>query len=172
MSAIRFDSATVTKMMDQAMEFCAQKAGLQGTAKAIEAVRSGDCCVCEYLRYALAQRVAEYLGSVDDTITAIYTYEPEYATTVDEPVPGRPNLSPGVNLIARVSRKTAAFSSVVAAVQSALAQEYGRLGCPKANAMCCGLDVKVADDDDVHRGIGYGALINSLYVRPIEIWHR
>jgi len=172
MSAIRFDSATVGKMMDEAMEFCAEKAGLKSTAKAIEAVRSGDCCVCEYMRYALAQGVAEYLGAVDDTVKAIYTYEPEYATMVDEPVPGRPNLSPAFNLIARVSRKTAAFSSVVAVVQSALAQEYGRLGCPKANAMCCELDVKLADDDEVQRGTGYGALINSLYVRPIEIWHR
>ena len=172
MSALRFDSAIVTTMMEEAIEFCAEKAGLKGKEQAVEALRHGDCSVCEYLRYALAKGVAEYLSSVDDTIQAIYTYEPEYATIVDEPIPGRPNLSPGFNLIARVSRKSAALSSVVASVRSALVGEYKRLGCPKANALCSELDVKVVDDDEAQRRIGYGALISSLYVRPIEIWRR
>ena len=172
MSALRFDSAIVTTMMEEAIEFCAEKAGLKGKEQAVEALRHGDCSVCEYLRYALAKGVAGYLGSVDDTIQAIYTYEPEYATIVDEPIPGRPNLSPGFNLIARVSRKSAALSSVVASVRSALVGEYKRLGCPKANALCSELDVKVVDDDEAQRRIGYGALISSLYVRPIEIWRR
>lgn len=172
MSTITFDNAIVTNMMEEAIEFCAEKAGLKSTEQAMETLRNGDCSVCEYLRYALAQGVAEYLGLVDDTIKAVYTYEPEYATGVDEPVPGRPNLSPGISLVAWVSRKSAALSSVVASVSSALAQEYRRLACPKANALCYELDVKVADDDEVQRRTGYGALINSLYVRPMQIWHR
>jgi hypothetical protein len=112
------------------------------------------------------------LGSVDDTVKAIYTYEPEYATSTDEAIPDRPNLSPGINLIAWVSRKSAALSSVVASVSLALAEEHKRLACPKANALCHELDVKVADDGEVERRTGYGALILSLSVPPIEIWHR
>lgn len=38
--------------------------------------------------------------------------------------------------------------------------------------LCYELDVKVTDDEEVQKRIGYGALVNSLYVRPIEIWHR
>jgi hypothetical protein len=135
-------------------------------------MRSGDCSVCEYLRYALAKGVAEYLGSMDDTVKAIYIYEPEYATSMDVAIPSRPNLSPGINLITWVSRKSAALSSVVASVNSALAEECKQLACPKANALCYQLDVEVADDDEVYRQTGYGLLINSLYVRPIEIWQR
>jgi len=172
MSALKFDNSIVTNMVEEALKFCAAKAGLKGKKQAVEALHRGDCSICEYLRYALAKGVAEYLGSVDDTIQAIYTYEPEYATGVDEPIPGRPNLSPGFNLIARVSRKSAALSSVVASVSSALVEEYRRLGCPKANALCSELDVKVVDDDEVQKRTGYGALISSLYVRPIEIWRR
>jgi hypothetical protein len=172
MPAMRFDNTIVTDMMEDALEFCAEKACLEGKERARDALRHGDCSVCEYLRYALAQRVAEYLGSVDDTIKAIYTYEPEYATSGDEAVPGRPNLSPGFNLIARVSRKSAALSSVVASVNFALTEEYKRLGCPKASAPCSELDVKAVDDDEVQKRTGYGALISSLYVRPIEVWHR
>jgi hypothetical protein len=172
MSTLRFNNALVTEMMEEALEFCAGKAGLKGKAQAQDVLLAGDCCVCEYLRYGLAYKLAEYLGSVDDTIQAIYAYEPEYATSVDGAIPARPNLSPGFNLIARVSRKSAALSSVAASVRSALAEEYRQLGCPKANALCSELDVRVVDEDEVEKRIGYGALINSLYVRPIEVWRR
>jgi hypothetical protein len=172
MSAVRFDNGIVTSMLEKALEFCTDKAGLNGKEQAREALREGDCCVCEYLRYALAQGVAEYLGSVDGTVEAVYTYEPDYATGANGSVPDRPNLSPGFNLIARVSRKSAALSSVVASVGSALAEECGRFACPKANASCYELDVKVVDENEVRRRTGYGALVGSLYVRPLEIWRR
>ena len=172
MSTLRFDNAVVTKMMEEALEFCAAKAGLRDKEQARDVLLRGDCCVCEYLRYGLALKVAEYLGSVDDTIHAIYTYEPEYATSVDGDILAQPNHSSGFNLIARVSRKSAALSSVAASVRSALAEEYRRLGCPKANALCSELDVRVVDEVEVEKRTGYGALINSLYVRPIEVWHR
>ena len=168
MSVSTFDTTIVRNMMEDAIEFCARKTGLKDRAQILKAMRRGDCSVCEYLRYGLAKEVAKYLGLVDDTIEAIYTYEPEYATSVDEPVP----VSPGLNLIARVSRKSAALSSIVASVGSALAEEYRELGCPKANALCYKIDVKVADNDEVQKRIGYGALVNSFYVRPTEVWHR
>jgi hypothetical protein len=159
-------------MMEDAIEFCAKKTGLNGREQAVEALRCGDCSVCEYLRYGLAEGVADYLGSVDDTVKAIYTYEPEYAASVDEPLPGRPNLSPGISMIAWVSRKSAALSSVVTSLGSALAEEFGRFGCPKANALCSMLDVKLVDDKEVQERTGYGALVGSLYVRPLEVWRR
>ena len=172
MSALRFDNSIVTNMMQEALEFCAHKAGVKDKEQVRDVLLTGDCCICEYLRYALTLKMAEYLGSVDDTIQAIYTYEPDYATRMDEAIPDRPSLSPGFNLIARVSRKSAALSSVVASMRSALAEEHSRLGCPKANALCSELDVGVADEEEVEKRTGYGALINSLYVRPIEVWRR
>ena len=92
MSTLRFNNAIVADMMEEALEFCAEKAGLQGKEKARNVLLTGDCRACEYLRYGLAQKMAEYLGSVDDTIQAIYTYEPEYATSGDGAIPARPNL--------------------------------------------------------------------------------
>jgi len=159
-------------MVDQALEFCAEKAGLKDKEQARRALLAGDCCACEYLRHALAQEMARYLGSVDDTIRAVYTFEPEQATGGDVAIPARPNLSPGFSLIARVNRKSAALSSVVASLKLALAEEHRRLGCPKANALCSELDVRVIDEDEVEKRTGYGALIHSLYARPIEVWHR
>jgi hypothetical protein len=116
--------------------------------------------------------VAEYLGSMDDGITAVYAHEPEYATGADTVGLGQPRSQPGLNLIVRVSRKSAALSSVVASLGVALAEELKQLGCPNATVLCRELDVKLADEQDVQKRIGYGAAIDSFYLRPIEIWHR
>jgi hypothetical protein len=144
MSTIAFDNVIVTKMIEDAIEFCARKTGLSGRQQVLEAMRSGDCSVCEYLRYGLAQEIAKYLGSVDDTIKAVYTYEPE----------------------------SAALSSVTSSVSSALTQEIRGFVCPEANALCYELDIKATDDVEVKERTGYGALISSLYVRPVEVWHK
>jgi len=162
----------ITGMMEGAIKFCASKTGLKDRKQILESMRRGDCSVCEFLRYGLAKAVADYLGSMDENVRAIYTYEPEYAASGDGSLPDRPISSPGISMIAWVSRKSAALSSVVASVSSALAGEYKRLACPRVNALCYDLDVAIADDDEVRRRIGYGALIGSLNVRPIEVWRR
>jgi hypothetical protein len=172
MSAITLEKSIAPTMLEKAIKFCAEKSGYNDTEKARQAIANGDCCVCEYLRYGLARQVAEYLGLVDETVTAIYVYEPEYATEPGAAGSGRPRAQPGMNLIARVSRKTAALSSVVASLSTAMDEELRRLGCPYANALCHELVVHLADEQEVTKRIGYGALVDSLYVRPIEVWHR
>ena len=172
MTAITFEKSMVSRMLEEALEFCAEKSGFNGKDKALKALGGGDCCVCEYLRYSLSKSVAEYLGSMDDGITAVYTHEPEYASGADTLGAGQSRAHPGLNLIVRVNRKSAALSSVVASLGAVLAEELKQLGCPNATVLCRELDVKLADEQDVQKRIGYGALIDSLYVRPIEIWHR
>lgn len=167
MSAITFDSAIVAQMMDEALKFCAKMSGFNGKEHAVEALHNGNCCVCEYMRYALGKQVGQYLGSVDDTVRAVYSYEPEFGQGIEE---GRS--SPGVNLVAHVSRKSAALSSVVACMGLALAEERKKLGCPNAKAPCFDLDVKLADDGEVQTRKGYGALIASQWVQPVQVWRR
>ncbi len=169
MPALLFDTAVMNEMMEEAIQFCARKTRLSDRGQVLEAMRRGDCSVCEYLRYGLSKRFAAYLGSVDDTVKAVYTYEPEYATGADS---AGPNGSAGINMVAWVSRKSAALSSLVATLNAALAEVYSQLACPKAGPLCYGVDVKVADDDEVERRIGYGALVKSLFVRPVEVWRR
>lgn len=172
MPTIIFDTTVVGGMMADAIEFCAKKTSFKDREQVLEALRCGDCSVCEYLRYGLAKGVAEYLGSVDDAIKSVYIYEPEYATAMDVPIPDRPNLSPGISMIVWASRKSASLSSVVTMLGSALAEESRQLACPKANALCWSLEVQAVDDDEVKGRTGYGALIGSLYVCPTEIWRR
>ena len=172
MTATTFDKAIVAKMMDEAVRYCAEKANLNGSDKAVMALKGGDCNACEYMRHAVAIKMAEYLGSLDDSITAVYSFDPEYAIEPDSRVPGASTLQPGVNLIVRVNRKSAALFSAIASLTVALEREFQQVGCPSANALCRTIDVKVADEQEVERRSGYGALVHSLWVEPLEVWRR
>jgi len=162
-----FDRSIVANMIEEALSFCAAKKGTGANEKALDALLRGDCSACGYVRYGLAKVIAQYLGSIDDTIRAVYLYEPEYAT--DEEMA---RLSVGINLLAWVERESAALNSIIAGLDTVLMGERKRLLCPDATAECFSLDVKVADDDEVRRRRGYGALVNSVFVRPTKVWER
>ena len=170
--SIVFDVQGIDFIMDGAVEFCAKKTRFDGKERVLGAVRGGDCSVCEYLHYGLAQQMAEYLGSVDDTVKAVYIYEAENASCFDDAVPNRPGLSPVISMIVWVNRKNAALSSIIDMLRSAVETELRVLACPKSNALCYTSDVQVVDDAEVEMRTGYGAMINSLYVAPIKIWSR
>ncbi|MBC7261565.1 MAG: hypothetical protein H5T63_06095 [Chloroflexi bacterium] len=169
---LTIDATFPENMMEYALNFSAQKVGYADRDQVLADIQSGNCSTCESVRYGLAQKIADYLGTVDDTVKAVYIYEPEYATTVDGAVPDDLSLSKGIHMIAWVVRKTAALSSLIDALGSSLTQEVKRFDCPKANALCYKLVVHIVDDEEVLTRTGYGALVDSFYVRPIEIWRR
>ncbi len=166
------DTTIMTGPMSQAVTFCGEKTGLDGWEQVSAARSRADCRACEYLRYGLAKGVAEYLGSLDETIQAIYVFDPEAATHAESHVPTAPRLSPGISMLIWVSHKTAALTSLLTSVRQAVDEEYWRLPCPDANALCYALDTIVVDDQDVQERRGYGALVTSLFVLPTEIWNR
>jgi hypothetical protein len=171
MPTAKLGMGDVPTMLEEALQTVAAKSG-QSPKETLEAMRGGDCATCETVRYRLAEAVAECLAVADPSVKAVYLYEPEYATGADSAVIERPNLSPGISMIVWSDRKSAALSAVVASLDSRLAEEADHLACPQANALCWTLDAQIVDDHQVQSNSGYGALINSLYVRPVELWHR
>jgi hypothetical protein len=166
------DITIMTDATQGAIAFCAAKTGLQGREQVAAARARADCCVCEYLRHGLARGVAEYLGSLDGTIKAIYTFDPDAAAHMDGHIPDRPRLSPGISLLIWVSHKTAALASLLTSVRQAADEEFRKLPCPEANALCYMLDTIVVDDQEVRDRRGYGAVVSSYLVPPTEIWQR
>ncbi len=61
--------------------------------------------------------------------------------------------------------------SIVASLNEALVEACKRLGTSE-NGLRYLLDVKLADDNEVANRRGYGALVQSMYVRPTEVWSR
>jgi hypothetical protein len=110
---------------------------------------------------------------MDNRAKAVYIYDdPEASLAWSNGSPERPNSTPGIQMIVWVSRKSPALSSLVDTLSASVKEESRRLNCPKANGLCHELDVVVVDDQEVERRSGNGALIQSIYLRPIEIWHR
>jgi hypothetical protein len=159
-------------MMENALIFSVGKSGMDNKDQVVSARGNGDCITCDYLRFGLANEVAGYLGSIDETIKSIYVYDPESATNMNGRLHNRPEMVPGINMIVRVSRKTAALESLLTSVVSAVEGEFGKFTCPDANALCNTIDVIVVNDKEIAQRTGYGALVDSLFTPPIEIWHR
>lgn len=162
----------VRTAMDNAFEFCAQKTNLKNRDQVLEARLRGDCDVCEYLRYGFAKGIAEYLGSTDPNTKAVYLYD-DVGNLIfpNKDIPDHPNLSPGIRMIVWASSKSAALSSLVGALVYSVDKVSRQYPCPNATALCHQLDLTVVDDHEVQERHGYGALVTSLYLRPIEIWH-
>lgn len=169
---VTIDAAAIGGMIENALAFCAQKTRFRDE-EALEAIREGDCSVCSYFRYGLSKEIGACLGDIDASVQAVYTYEPEYSTGVTSADGVGPALEGrGINLIVSVDRRSAALSSVIASLNDGLKEARERLVCPEANGSCHALDVKVADKEEVASGQGYGALISSIYVRPLRVWAR
>lgn len=165
---ITIDATAIGNMVDNALAFCVQRTRLP-SGEALEAIRNGDCSVCGYFRYGLSKEIGAYVGNIDDSVQAVYTYEPEYSTGLHN-LDGV--LDRGINLIVSVDRTSAALSSLIASLDDGFKDAREQLVCSKANGSCYALDVKVADEEEVASRRGYGALVSSIHVSPLKVWAR
>ncbi len=153
--------------MNQAMDYCAQKMALDNRQAVADYLRKNDRTAHGYVYYNLAEQAAEWLGTWDEDVKAVYIYD--YDATPEDICFGEPAQSL-LHLIVWAKRKTGALSSILAALDRALVHTYGELTGKRELAHL--LDVSVIDDDEVKNSMGCGALLNSLHTRPVRIWER
>lgn len=160
---------TAEHAVTQAVEYCAQKMGMGSASEVLRAIQQGNRSACAYCLYALAKQIAESIGTFDGTVKAVYTLDYD-ATPEDMCFGGAAQGAPLVHLVVWTERKTAALSSLAAALDRAVVQAYGNmLGRGERASM---LDVQVIDDEDVDDKVGYGALLASIHHPPIQIWQK
>lgn len=160
------DASTLAEnALSQALAFTAQKMGLDSPQAALDCLRQCNQTAFAYLYYSLATQVAEWAGSWDEDIKAVYLYDYD-AAGEEFCEAGQPTL---MNLIVWARRKTSALNAMMEAADRALTRSYNQL----LNAqMAHLLDAQLIDDDDVTRRTAYGALLSSLYYKPVRIWKR
>lgn len=159
-------NSTAEDVLNKALEFCAKKMGLQDGQSVIQQLGQSKRRACEYCHYSIAGQVGAALGALDENIKAAYMFEVE--ATPEDACFNETTGIPLVHVLVWTERKTKALDSLVAMLDRALAQTYGRLIGP-ANLQHL-LDVQIVDDAEVERRVGYGALLHSLYQRPIKVW--
>lgn len=161
-------SSTAAIIMSQALDYCAQKMGLKSTQAAVEKVKQGDTMACSYCHYSAAQQVADALGMLDSNVQTAYMFD--YDATPEDISLGEASRIIPLHLLVWVGRKTDALSALVESLDRAMAQSMADMLGTSPDAHV--LDVQVVDDSDVKNRIAYGALLSSLFQRPIKVWDR
>jgi hypothetical protein len=150
-----------------ALGFCAQKMGLKGDEAVLRRLQTGDPETRGYFEYGLSKNLAEHISALDKEVEAVYLYQDEATPEDDAFGQAKPSL---IHLIVWAQRKTSALSSLIAALERAMSQRYTELlGLPELTHL---LDIQVVDDTEVKTRVGYGALLDSLYHRPLPVWKR
>jgi hypothetical protein len=173
MATVQMDQALADTMVEKAILFCAGKKFTGDTEQTRQALRKGRCDACEYLSYSLVRQVGEYLGSMDRTVKAVYAFKPDRAPLSQQDgnvTAGR--RASGINLVAWVDRKSAALSALGTTLETVLSESRRKIGCVNATPACCNFNMQMVDDKEVQEGRGYGAIVQSMYVRSIQVWTR
>jgi len=165
----RLDSvSTVESVVTKALKTSANKMGLGNVKALIARMKEGDSVAFNYYNYNIAKQLGEVLGSWDKNIRAVYAYDYDDDATSEEVCFGNASPFSLVHIIIWAERKTKALNALVETIDRAMVQHHrhmlGRINLEYV------LDVQVIDDEDVRNRTGYGALLQSIYHPPIQVW--
>jgi len=151
--------------LDRVLRLVASKLRLTSPVQVIERLKANHPETIAVFRQELAREAAIYLGTLDRNVKAAYMIE--YEATPEDLVFRGEELAP-VNLILWVTRKTAALQSAAAALDRTLVESYEEKFGPGHPQYL--VDVQLVDDHDVANRKGYGAMLTSIHIPPLEIW--
>jgi hypothetical protein len=159
--------AIATDTLQGALLDTAARTGLDHQA-VLEQLHRGDELVLSRYHYGIARHVAEFLGTMDTSIRAVY--QTDYDATPGDVCFCASGPDHCVHLIVWAQRRTQAFSVLAAAVDRALTRRYvDAVGCPHLLSL---LDVQVVDDAEVEGRTGIGAMLGSIHRPPLPLWER
>jgi len=173
MTGLQIDQTLTDGMVQRALEECANRHYAGDLRRARRAIREGQCAVCASLRDNLTKQISAYLGRVDQTVKAIYAYQPQTPPQQKEALEQTSApMQCGINLVVWVKRKSAALRALVQTLEPALAASQRELGCQAAQAGCYTLDVTLVDDRQVRAQRGAGLFVKHPHLASRLIWQR
>ena len=172
MTGAQIDPSLTDQMVAQAVQECAERHFSGDERRLRQAILDGKCDFCQCISNGLVRQIGEYLGQVDKTVKAIYQYEPIADLPISNEEPRSLKKQTGINMLAWVDRKSAAFTALIAMLEAVLPESQRQLGCIDASPSCFTFDVKMVDDLDVKEHRGYAMLVNHNYVRSKPVWTR
>ena len=121
-------------------------------------------------KYGLAVGVTDALAANDQHVLAVYVYDPS-ANPDSESGDDLP-LEATLHLLALVQTPSAALSAFVVSLDQALTASLKALPSALFAQRESVLDVNLITEKDVRLGVGYAALLSSLFAPPIKVWAR
>ena len=160
----QIDQTLTDQMVERAIVACAEAHFAGDTRRARHALLQGQCEHCKCVSDCLVSQICAYLGQMDKTLKAIYQYEP------DTTHPNELKEHMGINLVAWVERKSAAFSALVNTLETFLAASQRQMGCVKADTSCFVLDIQMVDDRDVQECRGHAMFVEHPRLQSKLVW--
>jgi hypothetical protein len=161
-------ASTAETIVNQAVKFCADKLRLGDYQMVVERLRRCDESAANYCHYSIAKQVGEALGALDSTVQAVYMVD--YDATPEDICFGTTQGIEPIHVIIRVERKTKALGALVEALDRALVRGYAALLSLENLEHI--LDAQLVDGVDIKKRVGYGAMLSSLYRKPLQVWER
>ena len=170
MLGIQVDQKLTDTMIEKAIVECADSIFAGDTLRMRQSLLQSHCEHCRCVAQSLVRQLGEYLGQVDQTVKAVFHYEPVEGSGKEFPGIGEPHV--GINLVVWVERKSAALSALIEALETALQNSQRQIGCAVASPKCFALDVKLASDHEVQEERGLGLLVRNASIRSMPVWER
>ena len=165
-------NATARGMFRRAVAASAMQLGVKTPAQAIAELQRGDCDKCQVFRINLARQVADYLANLDSDLRAVYAYNPDYAFGDYQSTGAKKSLSSALYLLAWTRTLKTIPTDAITGLSQAFLNARKSFLCSEASAMCLSLNLQVVSDKQVQARQGYAAMIDSLNIRPNQVWER
>jgi hypothetical protein len=166
----RVDQSLTNKLFEQAIVECADKLFAGDTMRMRQSLLQSHCDSCRCVAGCLARLIGEYLGRVDRTVKAVYTYQPLDDRNKEGLEASEPFV--GINLVVWVERKSAALNALLQTLEESIKVSRNRVGCAVATPACFALDVMFVSDHEVEEGRGLGLLTRTPGIRSVPVWNR
>jgi len=121
-------------------------------------------------KYGLAEGAMNVIVANDGNVQAVYHFEESVNPDSETEEALAPDV--GVHLLLLVSSKSAALDAFIKSLDDTLAGLIRELPSPALAKRTSVLNVIPITQEDVHNKRGYGALLSSLFARPVKLWAR
>jgi len=172
MTTEQIDQGLAEKLIETAVDSCAEAFFAGNTDWAVQALRQGREDVCGAFLDSLGVQIAAYLGGMDKTVKGIFRYDADVDNSQDVQVNApTPGWRGSINLVAWVNRKSAALAALAATLDSSLEESQRTLiwRSPEATSGIS-LDVAMVDDDDVEEQRGMGVIAQNKIIQTTQVW--
>jgi len=149
-------------LLESAISCCARQLNLD-EQDVRQQLRNGSCQAHSSLRYAVAKRVADYLGQLGGGIRGVYLYGSAMNDTARS--------CSDIDLVVLVERKLDQAQTLLQQLDLALLTSYRTL-IGTARPPRSLLDVHLVDVEEEKIRRSHGAIIHSLQTSPICLWKR
>jgi hypothetical protein len=122
------------------------------------------------LKYGLAEGATNVIVANDGNVQAVYHFEESANPDSETEEALTPDV--GVHLLLLVDSNSAALHAFIQSLDGTLAGLMRELPSPALAKRTSILNVIPITQEDVDNKCGYGALLSSMFARPVKLWAR